>query len=128
MTTDSIEKQIEIAAPVERVWRALTDYREFGRWFLVKLDAAFEEGKPITGQITHPGYEHVRFTAKTERIEPPRLFSFSWHPYAVDMTKDYSHETPTLIEFTLEATAKGTLLKVVESGSTSFRRNAGRWR
>lgn len=134
--TDRIEKQIEIAAPVARVWRALTDYKEFGEWFLVKLDGPIVAGEPIQGQITHPGYEHVRFMALCVKVEPQRLFSFSWNPYAIDQTKDYSHETPTLVEFTLEPTAKGTLLKVVESGfdkvpadrrDLAFRMNDGGW-
>jgi uncharacterized protein YndB with AHSA1/START domain len=114
--TDRIEKQIEIAAPVARMWRALTDYREFGEWFRVALEGPFEAGQPMVGQMTWPGYEHVRFTARVVKIEPQRLFSFTWNPYAIDMSVDYSHETPTLVEFTLEPTATGTLLKVVESG------------
>jgi uncharacterized protein YndB with AHSA1/START domain len=35
---DLIEKQIELKAPVSRVWRALTDHHEFGEWFRVKID------------------------------------------------------------------------------------------
>ncbi|MGA2342113.1 MAG: vanillate O-demethylase oxidoreductase VanB, partial [Steroidobacteraceae bacterium] len=57
--TNQIEKQIELKAPVERVWRALADFREFGSWFGVKLDAPFEVGKTARGRITHPGYEHI---------------------------------------------------------------------
>src|SRR6202161_574613 len=57
---DRIEKQVEIAAPVSRVWQALTDSRQFGGWFLVKMGGPFVAGKPVGGQITHPGYEHVR--------------------------------------------------------------------
>jgi hypothetical protein len=49
-------------------------------------------------------------------MEPERLFSFTWHPYGIDKTKDYSKETPTLNEFRLEKTATGTLLTFVESG------------
>ena len=114
--TDRIEKSIEIRAPVSRVWRALTDHREFGQWFRVRLDGPFVVGQAVHGQITHPGYEHVRWTAVVQKIEPERLFSFTWHPYAIDPTKDYSGEPQTLIEFTLEKTATGTLLRLVESG------------
>ena len=85
-----IEKQIEIAAPVSRVWRALTDYRQFGEWFLVKMDGPFVAGKPIGGQITHPGYEHLRMEIVIKAIELETLFSYTWHPYAVDPKVDYT--------------------------------------
>src|SRR5271167_3789625 len=114
--SDRIEKCIELKAPVSRVWRALTDYREFGEWFRVKLDGPFVAGQVSRGMITHPGYEHVKWQATVKSIEPEKLFSFTWHPYAIDMSVDYSKETPTLVEFTLEETAMGTLLKVTESG------------
>jgi uncharacterized protein YndB with AHSA1/START domain len=107
---------IELNAPVSRVWRALTDYREFGSWFRVRLDGPFVPGQVTRGQITYPGYEHIRFAAVVQKIEPERLFSFTWHPYAVDPDEDYSAEAPTLVEFTLEKSARGTLLRVVESG------------
>jgi uncharacterized protein YndB with AHSA1/START domain len=114
--TDRIKKTIDIAAPVERVWRALTDPVEFGEWFRVKMEGPFTPGQPAAGQITYPGYEHLRMEIKIVRMEPPRLFSFNWHPYAVDPTVDYSREPPTLVEFRLEPTATGTRLEVVESG------------
>jgi uncharacterized protein YndB with AHSA1/START domain len=116
MANDRIEKQIDLKAPVSRVWRALTDYREFGGWFRVKLEGPFVAGKEARGQITHPGYEHLQMTMVVQKIEPERLFSYTWHPYAIDPNVDYSQEAPTLVEFTLEKSAKGTLLKVTESG------------
>ena len=131
-----IERQVEIAAPVSRVWRALTDYRQFGEWFLVKMDGPFVAGKPIGGQITHPGYEHLRMEIVIKAIEPETLFSYTWHPYALDPKLDYSQETPTLVEFRLEAIAGGTLLKVTESGfdkipsarrAEAFRMNDNGW-
>ena len=114
--SNRIEKSIELKAPVSRVWRALVDHREFGEWFLVKLDAPFEPGKVAVGRITHPGYEHVIWRVTIKAIEPEHLFSFTWHPYAVDDVVDYEAETPTLVEFTLEPTATGTLLRVTETG------------
>ena len=133
---DRIEKRIELKAPVSRVWRALTDYREFGQWFHVKLEGPFVPGQVSRGQITHPGYEHVKWEAVVQQMEPERLFSFTWHPYAVDSNVDYSEETPTLVEFRLEETAGGTLLLLTESGFDkipanrrleAFRRNDGGW-
>lgn len=114
--TDRIEKTVELKAPVSRVWRALTDYREFGAWFRVRLDGPFEPGRTVRGQITYPGYEHLKWEAVVQKMEPERLFSFTWHPYAIDPNQDYSSEVPTLVEFTLEKIAAGTLLRVVESG------------
>jgi uncharacterized protein YndB with AHSA1/START domain len=114
--TNDIEKRIELKAPVSRVWRAITDYREFGEWFRVKLEGPFVRGQVTRGQITHPGYEHVKWEATVKEMQPERLFSFTWHPYAVDPKTDYSKETPTLVEFRLEKIPTGTLLEVTESG------------
>jgi uncharacterized protein YndB with AHSA1/START domain len=133
---NQIEKRIELKAPVSRVWRALTDYREFGQWFRVKLDGPFVPGQTARGQITYPGYEHVKWEAVVQKMEPERLFSFTWHPYSVDSKIDYSKETPTLVEFRLEKTSNGTLLLLTESGFDkipgdrrleAFRRNDGGW-
>src|SRR5271166_1851853 len=133
---DRIEKRIELKAPVSRVWRALTDHREFGQWFRVKLEGPFVPGQVSRGQITHPGYEHVKWEAVVQQMEPERLFSFTWHPCAIDPNVDYSKETPTLVEFRLEETAGGTLLLLTESGfdkipsdrrREAFRRNDGGW-
>ncbi len=134
--SDSIEKSIELKAPVSRVWKALTNHEEFGAWFRVKIEAPFVPGQVSRGHITYPGYEHVKWEAVVRTIEPERLFSFTWHPYAVDPDKDYSTEPPTLVTFTLEKTATGTLLRVVESGfdripagrrAEAFRMNDGGW-
>jgi uncharacterized protein YndB with AHSA1/START domain len=116
MNTDSVEKKIEIRAPISRVWRALTDHAQFGQWFGVTLDAPFAVGKSSSGLITHCGHENQKWAAVVQKMEPERLFSLTWHPYAVDPNIDYSKETPTLVEFRLEATPVGTLLSVKESG------------
>ena len=113
---DRIEKRIELKAPVSRVWRALTDHREFGAWFRVALEGPFVAGQQVRGRITWPGAEHLTMTVTVQRMEPERLFSFTWHPYAIDPAVDYSSEPVTLVEFTLEAIPGGTLLTVVELG------------
>ena len=97
-TTNAIEKQIFLRAPRARVWRALTDAREFGTWFGVSLDDPIEAGKWVSGRITHPGYEHVRFRMLVERMDREVLFAYRWHPYAVDPDVDYSKEPMTLVE------------------------------
>lgn len=113
---DRIEKQIELKAPRPRVWRALTDYREFSEWFGVQLEAPFLPGQTTAGQITVPGYEHVRMEVVVQKLEPETLFSYTWHPYAIEAGVDYSVEPPTLVEFRLEEKPGGTLLTVTESG------------
>jgi uncharacterized protein YndB with AHSA1/START domain len=134
--SDRIEKRIALKAPVSRVWRALTDYREFGEWFRVKLEGPFVAGEVSRGFITWPGYEHLKWEARVQRMEAERLFSFTWHPYAIDPGVDYSQETPTLVEFRLEEMAEGTLLLLTESGFDkvpserrleAFRKNDGGW-
>lgn len=137
---DRIEKRIELKAPVSRVWRALTDYREFGEWFRVTLEGPFVEGEMSRGRITWPGYEHVKWEALIEKIEPEKLFSFTWgHIKALDKqnySDDYSNAPTTLVEFRLEPTSNGTLLTLTESGFDKlpadtreefFRRNDGGW-
>jgi uncharacterized protein YndB with AHSA1/START domain len=114
--SNQVEKKIEIKAPVSRVWQALTDYREFGEWFRVKLDGPFVAGEVSRGHMTYPGYEHYKWEVVVKQIVPERLFSYTWHPYALDQSRDYSQETPTLVEFRLEKTVNGTLLTVTESG------------
>jgi uncharacterized protein YndB with AHSA1/START domain len=121
---------------VTRVWRALTDFREFSQWFRVNLQAPFAPGKTARGNITYPGYEHVVMEAVVQKMEAPRYFSYTWHPYAIDPKVDYSQEPSTLVEFTLKETRDGTLLTVVESGfdrlpahrrDEAFRMNDGGW-
>lgn len=146
-TPDRIEKQITLSAPVERVWRALSQAHEFGAWFGVTFDGPFVAGAAVSGRITpttvdaevaklqepHAG---TPFTITVERIEPPRHFAFRWHPYAIEPGADYSAEPTTLVEFTLAAVAGGTHLVVRESGfdriplarrAAAFTANEGGW-
>jgi uncharacterized protein YndB with AHSA1/START domain len=134
--TDRIEKRIELKAPVSRVWRALTDHREFGEWFRVKLEDPFVTGQVSRGHLTYPGYEHLTMEVTVQKMELERLFSFRWHPYAVDPKIDYSTEPMTLVEFKLEPKDGGTVLLVTESGFDAipkdrrfeaFRMNEGGW-
>jgi uncharacterized protein YndB with AHSA1/START domain len=136
-STDRIERKILLKAPRSRVWRALSDAEEFGRWFGVDFTGkAFVAGKPVQGQVTYPGYEHIAMEVQIERIVPERLLSWHWHPAAIDPAVDYSHEPTTLVVFELEEADGGTLLTVVESGldkiplerrATVFRLNTSGW-
>jgi uncharacterized protein YndB with AHSA1/START domain len=131
-----IEKLILLKAPIERVWRAISDAREFGAWFGVRFEGGFEPGKPVRGKITTRGYEHVTFNCQIERIEAPHHFSMRWRPYAVDPDVDYSQEPTTLVSLDLSEAPGGTLLRVVESGfehipiarrAEAFRKNGEGW-
>jgi len=134
--TDRIEKRILLRAPRSRVWRALTDSKEFGAWFRTAFAEPFRPGARAKGRVTYPGYEHLVWQAMVVKMEHECLFSFNWHPYAVDPNVDYQTEKPTLVEFRLEATKSGTLLVLIESGFAAlpadrrleaFRRNEGGW-
>jgi uncharacterized protein YndB with AHSA1/START domain len=125
--TDRIEKKIVLRAPRARVWRALSDSREFGSWFGVALDGPFVAGKRITGKIApttvdatiaakQEPYAGMPFEAWVEKIEPERLFSFRWHPFGIDPKVDYSKEPTTLVELAIEDADGGTLLTVTETG------------
>ncbi|HEU0029017.1 MAG TPA: SRPBCC family protein [Kofleriaceae bacterium] len=134
--TDEIRKVVTLRAPRSRVWRAISDAREFSAWFGVELEGAFEAGKTIRGRIRSPGYEHVVLEAQVERIEPERYFAYRWHPYAIQAGVDYSSEPTTLVEFSLEDAGPDTVLTIVESGfdripaarrAEAFRMNEGGW-
>lgn len=133
---DRIEKRIDLKASPSRVWKALTDHGEFGKWFGVALEGPFELGKTARGKILYPGYEHVTWEAVIRKMGKEKLFSFTWHPYAVEPGVDYSQEPSTLVEFGLEKSALGTLLTLTESGfgkipagrrPEAFRMNEGGW-
>src|SRR4029434_2810600 len=106
---------VTLKAPRARVWRAIADARQFGEWFRVRLDGEFTVGATIRGRLTYPGYEHLTMEVVVERMEPERVFSYRWHPYAVDPKVDYSPEPMTLVEFTLEDAPCGTRFTIVDS-------------
>jgi len=127
MREDRIEKQTVLRADRTRVWKAISDAKEFGSWFGVEFDGEFRAQTPLTGRIvptkadpeiakSQEPYAGAEFHIVVVSIEPERLFSFTWHPFAVDPSKDYSEETPTLVTFTLDDAPDGTLLRIVESG------------
>jgi uncharacterized protein YndB with AHSA1/START domain len=136
-STDRIEKEILLKATRARVWRALSDAEEFGKWFGVALKGqTIAAGQRVRGQITSCGHEHVMFDALIVEMKPERLLSYRWHPYAVDAAIDYAKEETTLVVMELSDAKGGTLLTVVESGFDkvpatrrleAFRMNSGGW-
>jgi uncharacterized protein YndB with AHSA1/START domain len=132
---NSIEKQIEIKAPVTKVWKALTTAEQFGQWFKVDLESGFVAGKTTKGRNTSKGFE-MNMLFHVKDITPESYFSYAWTPFPMDQSFDYSKEEPTLVEFFLEETKTGTLLKVKESGfnkitasrrAEAFRMHTGGW-
>jgi uncharacterized protein YndB with AHSA1/START domain len=150
MSTDRIEKQVVLRAPMDRVWRAISDSQEFGRWFGVRVDGPFVAGTSVTATIVGTAVDEevaelqrphagVKATWQIVAVEPPRRFAYRWHPFAVEPGRDhqdYAAEPTTLVEFTLSAAADGVLLTIVESGfdaipaarrSAAFEANSGGW-
>src|SRR5215831_16631465 len=126
-STDRIEKTILLRAPLARVWRAVSDAKQFGTWFGIEFDGPFVAGARVTGRIAptkvdaevakaQQPYAGMAFEFSVDRIEPMRLVSFRWHPFAVDPNVDYSSEPSTLVMFLLEEVAGGTRLVITESG------------
>ncbi len=147
MDTDRIEKKILLRAPRARVWRALSDSTEFGTWFGMKFEGPFAPGAAMTGVLVgtkvdaevgkaQKAHEGLPFEIVIERMEPERLFSFRWHPFAIERDVDYSSEPTTLVEFVLEQVPEGIMLTVTESGfdriplarrAKAFEANEGGW-
>jgi len=147
MSTDRIEKTILLRAPLKRVWRALSDSTEFGNWFGMRFNAPFAPGATMTAVIVPTAvnqevakmqkpYEGISFEIKIEQMQPERLFSFRWHPGAVEPGIDYASEPTTLVVFTLEKAPEGVQLSVTESGfeqiplarrAKAFSANEGGW-
>lgn len=136
MNTDRIEKSIVLRAARSKVWRAITSAEEFGAWFGARFTGSFLPRTTVSGRITLPGYDHLTIEMAIERVDPEWLFSYRWHPHAVDAAHDYSQEPTTLVEFMLEDVPEGTRLTIVESGfdrlpperrAIAFRMNEGGW-
>ncbi len=147
MTPDKIEKRIVLHAPLTRVWDAVTDSQKFGAWFGVAFDGPFVAGSHLTGKIRpttvdpevaklQAPHEGKTFEFYVEAIEPKRLISFHWHPFAIDPEIDYSKEPTTLIVFELEEIGGDTSLTITESGfdriplerrAKAFAANEGGW-
>jgi uncharacterized protein YndB with AHSA1/START domain len=127
MSNDQIEREVVLRAPLERVWRAISDADEFGLWFGVRFDGPFVAGTSVTGVITPTTVDEDVARAQAPHagksdtwqivsVEPQRRLAFRWHPYAVESGTEYSQDPTTLVEFTLTETNDGVLLRIVESG------------
>jgi uncharacterized protein YndB with AHSA1/START domain len=157
ITPDRIEKRVTLRAPQARVWAALANAEEFGRWFGFTLEGPFTPGKVMKGTFNGKIDENAIIEAQkssgikpsklkvlegtmtlftVDRMEAERYFSFRWIPFGIDAEADPENEPMTLVEFRLEPVAEGTALTIIESGfervpahrrARAFRMNNGGW-
>ena len=127
MDTDRIEKTALLQTSLEKAWRAVSDSAQFGSWFGVRFDGPFEPGARMLGIVVpttvdpevaekQKKYSGISFELTVEEMEPERLFSFRWHPFAIDPAVDYDNEPTTLVTFLLEETKGGVTLTITETG------------
>ena len=110
-----IEKSIELKASVDRVWKALSDSKEFGQWFKATFEGPFEVGRVVVARMTMPGFEHHRFQVDVKALEAPHRFAFEWRSVPAQVS-DQPSDAPTMVEFTVAARGTGSVVTVVETG------------
>ena len=120
----TIEKTIDFAVPVERLWKAITKADELARWF--GHEVRFEPVVGYEGAMIWP--EHGSFALRVEVVEPPRRLVWSWvHEDGVP----FAEAPATTIEWTLSALdGGGSRLFLRESGFRSdvhHRENTAGW-
>lgn len=111
---DRIEREIEIAASPETVWRVVSEPEHLAAWFSDEAEVEALPGKE--GLLVWHGHESARLVV--ERVEPPRLFSFRWVRRS---DEEPAPGNSTLVEFSLSPCPAGTRLRVVESGFRALR-------
>lgn len=105
---DRIERTLQLNHPPERVWQALTTAEGLGTWFGNKAEVDLRVG----GQATLAWDSGDTATLTIERVEPPRVFGYSWPVSGLPE----GDPRRTYVEFTLEPTSAGTTLTMVETG------------
>ena len=110
MVPEQIEREIVIAAPVDRVWATITEAEHLGTWF--GDDGAEVDLRP-GGVLTLRWKEHGVFHTAIESVEPPRRLSWRW---TINAGEEPREDNSTLVEFTLTPEGDNTRLRVVESG------------
>ncbi|HWO61590.1 MAG TPA: SRPBCC family protein [Umezawaea sp.] len=110
MVQERIEREIDISAPVEKVWAAITEAEHLGTWF---GDAGATVDLRPGGRITLSWKDHPTAVAVVEKVEPTAYLSYRW---SGPLHEEPGEGNSTLIEFTLHPIEEGTRLRVVESG------------
>jgi uncharacterized protein YndB with AHSA1/START domain len=101
----SIDRAIEIAAPPERVFRALTTREELSSWFQVSIEGDLAAGAEVWMTSMHPEHAGQRFPVRIVEMTPHRRVVWQWHP-----------APRTTVTFTLEPSGQGTRLRLSETG------------
>ena len=145
MTTDQIQKEILLRAPLHRVWDAISDSAQFGAWFGAAFEGPFVAGTRVQGKIVpttvdpevakaQEEFDGMPFACQIEAVEPMTRLAFRWNP-TIDGAGGLDGPT-TLVTFELEEASGGTRLRVTESGfdsvplaerAATFARNAEGW-
>jgi uncharacterized protein YndB with AHSA1/START domain len=115
MADFKIERDVVIEAPVDVVWRTITEPDQIVRWFADRVELELEPGgRGYMGFGEDQGGPVV-----VETIDPPKRFSFRWnHPVGEEPVQANS----VLVEFSLDPRgAERTYLRVTESGGDSLR-------
>jgi uncharacterized protein YndB with AHSA1/START domain len=112
MNTNSIEREVSIEAPIERVWEALTAADSIGTWFGIGVPATIDLRVGGIMVINHG--DHGIFNTLIVEVDPPHAFSYRWASAFPDEVA--TKENSTLVEFTLRSSGDGTVLRLVESG------------
>jgi uncharacterized protein YndB with AHSA1/START domain len=111
-----IDKDIEINATPDRVWRALTTADELSTWFQVAIEGEITPGGEVWMTSVHPEHRGQRFLVKIVELSKPHRVVWEWHPGEADPKVDYSREPRTTVTFTLRPTDRGTRVAVSETG------------
>jgi uncharacterized protein YndB with AHSA1/START domain len=123
---DSIERELILPVPRERVWAALTQSRSLGAWFGTRATVDLRPGGAVTFIWDDSSGAQFTNTGVIEVVEPPRRFAFRWHAHDGQHAVAPADGPTTLVEFTLDDHPAGTRLRLVESGFASLPTDFGR--
>jgi uncharacterized protein YndB with AHSA1/START domain len=124
---DHIEKSIVLNCALERVWCAISEARQFSAWMGLSDHGDFVPGTLFTAKMAptkfndefaklQEPFDGLQVKMTIDQIQRPRLFSFRFHPFAVDPDADYSREPMNLVTFELQEVPDGTMVTITETG------------
>jgi len=134
---DAIEKSILLSAAPDRVWRALSDAAEFGRWFRAEVTGEMREGAVLGCRSLYPGTEHMRWDMYIHVMEPNRRLVWDWPAFDPSAFPDDPDSNARLtVEIVIAPEGDSTRLTLRESGFADlpegpalavWQRNEGGW-
>lgn len=129
---DTIQREIVIKAPKERVYAAITDPRQIINWFPDAIEGTLEVGERPIFEFTGYGRNQIY----VEAAQPHDYFAYRWVPGADHVLGDVLTMPNTLVEFRLAESAGVTTVTLLESGFASLppevaaeclKQNSGGW-